>query len=340
MQGFLAFMAFVFWLGSCCASDPLHKIVFTDKSERCMQSTEQRQIAQSMERKVFISYLKNDSNDSRFVEDLRRALGRQHIHVVNDANSPVNVALFVLTYPYLVNDQATTEAKMLLTRNSIWCIPIYYGITPVQVQSMWQNPNAAAHQKSVWQDLNQLCTPVYDDGGSKPDVELVVKHIWKGPAQPQKVYDVFISHAGEVKPFCKKLKSALENQRFSVFLNVFAIKGGPGPMPFSDEIKNGIAKSKIVVVILSHHFESKFWTREEIRLCREKGVRVLPVYYHISRGMCIGRLEVASGREKDNLNWLFQQTGIEHFGKHAGEQLPEDQLIDSIIKEVGHQVAG
>ncbi|KAG0606997.1 hypothetical protein M758_9G184700 [Ceratodon purpureus] len=288
-----------------------------------------------MERKVFISYLKNDSNDSRFAEDLRRALERQRIRVVNDASdSQINVALFVLTYPYLVNDHATKEAEKLFKRGGVWCIPIYHGITPVQVQSMTQTPQA----RSVWQNLNNLCTPVYEDGRSKPDVELVVKHIREGPTQPEKVYDVFISHAGEVKSFCKKLKSALESHRLSVFLDVFAIRGGPGPMPFSTEINNAIAKSKIVVVILSHHFESKFWTTEEIRLCREKEVRLLPVYYHISREMCIGRLEVAGDPEKENLNWLYQHTGIENFGKHAGEQLPEGQLIDSVVEEVRRYV--
>lgn len=283
---------------------------------------------------MYISYLKSDSNDTRFAEDLKTALERQHIRVVNNAASELNVALFVLSHHYLVNDQATEEAEMLLKRSGVWCIPLYHAILPVQVHSMTQTPQV----KRVWQDLNELCTPVYDDGRSKPDVELVVKHIRKGPAQSEIGYDVFISHAGEVKSFCTKLKSKLEKERFSVFLDVSAIRGGPGPMPFSDEIKSGIAKSKLVVVILSHHFESKFWTTEEIRLCREKGVRVLPVYYHISREMCIGRLEVASAPGKENLSWLFQNPGIEHFGKHGGEQLPEDQLIVSIVEKVRSQL--
>lgn len=63
-------------------------------------STQREKIAQSMEPKVFISYPQSDSNDSRFAEDLRRALGRQHFHV-NDASSEMNVALFVLTHHYL-----------------------------------------------------------------------------------------------------------------------------------------------------------------------------------------------------------------------------------------------
>lgn len=127
-----------------------------------------------MEHKVFISYLKNDSNDSGFAEDLRRVLGRQHIRVVNDAVSELNVALFVLTHHYLVNAQAMKEAEMLLKRQGVWCIPIYYGIIPVQVQSMWQDPNASASLKSVWQDLNGLCTAVYEDGRLKPDAESVI----------------------------------------------------------------------------------------------------------------------------------------------------------------------
>ena len=277
-----------------------------------------------MERRVFISY---DSYASKYAEDLRTALGRQHIHVVTDVSDPrINVALFVLCYPYLVNDHAMREAEMLLKRGDIWCIPLYHGITTVQVQSMTQTPQA----RPVWEDLNKLATP-----GS--DVELVVERIRKGPSQ-EKVYDAFISHAGEVKPFCKKLKSKLDNRGLSVFLDVDAIRGGEGPMTFSTEIQNGIAISKIVVVILSHHFGSKFWTTEEIRLSRENGVKVLPVYYHISREMCLGRLDVASGLERENLNWLFQQPGIEHFGHHAGEQLSEDQLIHSIVERVCHQL--
>lgn len=52
---------------------------------------------------------------------------------------------------------------------------------------------------------------------AKPDADSIVIHIRSGRAQQEKVSDVLVSHGGEVKSFCKKLQSALENHRFSVF---------------------------------------------------------------------------------------------------------------------------
>lgn len=114
------------------------------------------------------------------------------------------------------------------------------------------------------------------------------------------------------------------------------ITGGPDALPFSEEIRGGIERSKVVVAVLSHHFPSKRWPVEEIvEVCRKSGGKALPVYYQISRAPCEGIVNHARSVEgRDALAWLFAQPGIEHFGLHAGAQLSEDRLIQTIVHSV------
>jgi hypothetical protein len=151
------------------------------------------------------------------------------------------------------------------------------------------------------------------------------------------LYDVFLSHAGEVKPFCQKLNVKLKQEGLSSFIDVVDITGGPDALPFSEEIRGAIERSTVVVAVLSHHFPSKKWPVEEIMEVYRKsgGGKALPVYYQISKAQCVEIVNYARTAEgRDALAWLFAQPGIEHFGKHAGEQLSEDQLLQNIVHSV------
>jgi len=150
---------------------------------------------------------------------------------------------------------------------------------------------------------------------------------------------VFLSHAGEVKPFCEKLNAKLQQRGIKTFLDKFDIKGGPNSLSFSEEILGAIERSKVVVAVLSHHFPSKKWPVLEIMEACSKsegsGATVLPVYYQISQAQCVEILDHARELHgRDALACLFALPGIEHFGKHAGEQEREEELLQTIVRSV------
>lgn len=95
----------------------------------------------------------------------------------------------------------------------------------------------------------------------------VAEVVRKGP-QRRKLYGAFLSHASEVKGSCEELKKKLEQREVSCFLDQDSFRGGPGGLEFSEEIHVALKSSKVLVVVLSHHFQGKEWTVKEISTCK------------------------------------------------------------------------
>lgn len=97
-------------------------------------------------------------------------------------------------------------------------------------------------------------------------------------------YDVFLSHASEDKaevgaPLARKLRSWGVN----VWYDDFILQIGDS---LSEKIDYGLANSRKGVVVLSHNFFEKKWTKRELRglIAREIDDQqlILPVWHNIT----------------------------------------------------------
>lgn len=278
-------------------------------------------------------YISHTPEDHGLASKLQAHL-RDHVFERDPSSPTIKTVFFILNYKYLYDPTAETNTLAFLNRPGVWCIPLFYHLWPHELLNMCRTPQA----KPFWQAMKDLKGEVFDRGDENQFVQQVVGHLRNGPRGSSTSYDVFLSHAGEVKPFCEKLNTKLHQQGIKTFLDKFDITGGPNSLSFSEEILGAIERSKVVVAVLSHHFPSKKWPVLEItEVCRKsEGAKVvLPVYYQISRVQCMEIVNYArepQGREA--LAWLFAQPGIEHFGKHAGEQEREDELLQTIVRAV------
>lgn len=97
-------------------------------------------------------------------------------------------------------------------------------------------------------------------------------------------YDVFISHASEDKDsLARPLSNALSRKGLVVWFDEQVLNPGDS---LQDRIDQGLASSRIGVVILSKNFFQKQWTKKELgglfALSIGKGRRVIPVWHEIS----------------------------------------------------------
>lgn len=97
-------------------------------------------------------------------------------------------------------------------------------------------------------------------------------------------YDIFISHASEDKDsLARPLSNALSRKGLLVWFDEQVLKLGDS---LQSRIDDGLARSRIGVVILSKHFFKKQWTKKELNglfaLSVGKGRRIIPVWHEIS----------------------------------------------------------
>ena len=102
--------------------------------------------------------------------------------------------------------------------------------------------------------------------------------------EPQKTYDVFISHASEDKAqVAAPLAAFLLSQGFRVWLDQSEITVGDS---LRRSIDQGLSASSFGIVILSPDFLRKGWTNLELDglIAREvsKGKVILPILHHLS----------------------------------------------------------
>ena len=100
-----------------------------------------------------------------------------------------------------------------------------------------------------------------------------------------KKWDVFICHASEDKDdIARPLAKALEKYGLFVWYDEFSLKLGDS---LSQSIDNGLSYSDHGVVILSHNFFNKNWTKVEINSLITKEVTthksIIPIWYNITQ---------------------------------------------------------
>jgi hypothetical protein len=98
------------------------------------------------------------------------------------------------------------------------------------------------------------------------------------------MWDVFISHASEDKPFVRQLAKALEEQGLKVWFDEAVLKLGDS---LRRSIDQGLADSKYGIVLLSPSFFQKSWTQFEldglVTLQMAYGKRILPVWHQVTQ---------------------------------------------------------
>lgn len=128
-----------------------------------------------------------------------------------------------------------------------------------------------------------------------------------------KRWDVFISHASEDKDdFVRPLAKALEQSGLEVWFDETTLKVGDR---LRESIDYGLSRSRFGVVVLSKHFFSKNWPKEELEGLSTKeisGVKViLPVWHNITRDEVVERSPTLAGRfaaqSKDGLEKVVWQ---------------------------------
>jgi len=100
---------------------------------------------------------------------------------------------------------------------------------------------------------------------------------------PDRTYDVFLSHASEDKAaFVRPLAHELRDRGYDVWYDEFTLDVGDS---LRRSINEGLARSKYGVVVLSEAFFDKEWTRREldglVALDIQDGTSILPVWYDI-----------------------------------------------------------
>lgn len=101
----------------------------------------------------------------------------------------------------------------------------------------------------------------------------------------EKQWDVFISHASEDKEeFVDPLANTLEERGLDVWYDDFQISIGDS---IPEEIDKGLSESEYGVVVLSHQFFQKDWTKKELNSLismdtAQEDNLILPVWYNIT----------------------------------------------------------
>lgn len=104
-------------------------------------------------------------------------------------------------------------------------------------------------------------------------------------SQPEKAWNVFISHASEDKDaFVRPLALALRNLGIRVWYDEFSLEVGDS---LSRSIDKGLAESSYGIVIISPHFISKPWPERELSglVAREisEGRVILPIWHGVTK---------------------------------------------------------
>lgn len=112
-----------------------------------------------------------------------------------------------------------------------------------------------------------------------------------------KTWDVFISHASEDKTeVALPLAEMLRTKGVKVWLDKSEIKVGDS---LRDKIDDGLARSRFGIVILSHKFFEKHWTKKEVdglASLEEDGHKViLPVWHNIEKPEVVERSPMLAG---------------------------------------------
>jgi len=104
-------------------------------------------------------------------------------------------------------------------------------------------------------------------------------------SRARKKWDFFISHATEQALFARALAVKLGENGFQVWYDAFVLTAGDSLL---EKIDEGLARSRYGIVVLSHDFFKKSWTKKELNglaaLEAKKGGQkvILPVWYDLT----------------------------------------------------------
>lgn len=102
----------------------------------------------------------------------------------------------------------------------------------------------------------------------------------------EKKYDFFISHASEDKEsFVRPLAEKLSALGYNIWYDEFSLKLGDSLV---QGISNGIKNSSFGILVLSHNFFQKTWTKKELEALINKEVitnnnSILPIWFNINQ---------------------------------------------------------
>ncbi len=114
---------------------------------------------------------------------------------------------------------------------------------------------------------------------------LVQRHPSFGMQSVAREYDVFISHASEDKDdVVRPLAAALKQENLSVWYDEFELRIGDS---LRRKIDQGLASSRVGLVVLSHAFIGKGWTNYELDGIVTRAISgeqvLLPIWHNISK---------------------------------------------------------
>jgi hypothetical protein len=112
-----------------------------------------------------------------------------------------------------------------------------------------------------------------------------VQSAFEAGTDPEREWDVFVSHAGEDKEeVVRPLAEALQLRGLRVWYDEFELRIGDS---LRRKIDEGLARSRFGVVVLSHHFFSKNWPQRELdglaaRESTDEQI-ILPLWHKITK---------------------------------------------------------
>ncbi|GEM_PF-5382902 len=111
-------------------------------------------------------------------------------------------------------------------------------------------------------------------------------------------WDIFISYATEDKiGIAQPLAHSLRNMGYKVWFDDFELTVGDS---LHDKIDKGISNSSFGIVILSHNFFAKKWTRLELDGLVQKGISgkkvLLPIWHNITHADVLKRSPILAGK--------------------------------------------
>lgn len=136
-------------------------------------------------------------------------------------------------------------------------------------------------------DALRALPPLRPISQSRPDLEGIADNLLgsTGAADPEREFDVFISHATEDKDeVVRPLAIALQSRGLSVWYDEFELRIGDS---LRRKIDSGIARSRFGVVVLSKPFFAKSWPQYELDGLVTMAVSgkqvLLPLWHNISK---------------------------------------------------------
>ena len=130
-----------------------------------------------------------------------------------------------------------------------------------------------------------------------------------------KKYDAFLSYASEDSKIAFKLASILRDKGFTIWYDKFILRPGDS---ISSAIDEGLTKSRFGIIILSHFFFKKSWTKRElsglVALQMDGSSRIIPIWYKVEKQDVLEfsppLADIVAIKSSIGLDELINETGV------------------------------